>query len=358
MQFALIRLPICASCKRKFVVCPFVDEKTICKRTKGTYRTKRTCPPWWYLNIDVAHDGEMFMFKRDEENMIWRPTYTSYVEPAVLYSNQSCPRSFGTYIQTRDEVFWDQQRDVVIVFWSCWILVIYLNPRILHATPAPQQLWTVQCTLYTEHCIKFWDPSFEWAEDIKPKISTSTASLCWSKNTSSLVQTVELLLWQSELSLWAVVQRTAGTKSWAGLCCSQSYPCGLWYSVQQVQKSELASVCSQSYPPVVAVCSNVDSPQQSRRRYNVIYQSGAPRWHAVTCTLLPIPVRSSTNLSCPADDCWQPLCGPTSKINNPDCGMHSYLPLIYFVRANLRLEHFSSCSQLQKNVVAYSEPIG
>ncbi len=34
----------------------------------------------------------------------------------------------------------------------------------------PQQLWTVQCTLYTEHCDKFWDSSFKLAEYAKPKI--------------------------------------------------------------------------------------------------------------------------------------------------------------------------------------------
>ncbi len=34
----------------------------------------------------------------------------------------------------------------------------------------PQQLWTVQCTLYSEHCVKFWDSSFELPEYIKLKI--------------------------------------------------------------------------------------------------------------------------------------------------------------------------------------------
>ncbi len=39
-------------------------------------------------------------------------------------------------------------------------------------SPPPQKktLCTVQCTLYTEHCIKSWDSSFELAENIKRKI--------------------------------------------------------------------------------------------------------------------------------------------------------------------------------------------
>ncbi len=36
--------------------------------------------------------------------------------------------------------------------------------------PPPQQLWTVQCTLHFEHCVKFCDSSIELAEYIKPKI--------------------------------------------------------------------------------------------------------------------------------------------------------------------------------------------
>ncbi len=42
-QFSLIPVPVFSSCKRKFVVCPFVyveiTQLSVCKRTK------RTCPP-------------------------------------------------------------------------------------------------------------------------------------------------------------------------------------------------------------------------------------------------------------------------------------------------------------------------
>ncbi len=40
----------------------------------------------------------------------------------------------------------------------------------LTRNPCFQQQWTVQGSLHTEHCVKFWDSSFEQAEYIKPKI--------------------------------------------------------------------------------------------------------------------------------------------------------------------------------------------
>ncbi len=50
----------------------------------------------------------------------------------------------------RDDVCWDQQGDVVIVFWACCILPIWgYSPRICHATPAPQGSCTLYSTLNT-----------------------------------------------------------------------------------------------------------------------------------------------------------------------------------------------------------------
>ncbi len=42
---------------------------------------------------------------------------------------------------------------------------------VTHALPPPpQQLCSVQCALYTDHCVKFWGSSSELAEYMKPKI--------------------------------------------------------------------------------------------------------------------------------------------------------------------------------------------
>jgi hypothetical protein len=45
-----------------------------------------------------------------------------------------------------------------------------LESQNLTRNPSPQQLWNEQCTLYTEHCVQFWDSCFEQAEYIKLKI--------------------------------------------------------------------------------------------------------------------------------------------------------------------------------------------
>ncbi len=81
---------------------------------------------------------------------------------------------------------------------------------------------------------------------------------------------------------------------------------------------------SQSYPPVT-VYSNADSPQQRRRRYNVIYQSGAdPRW------LRSTPPYPCTLVSTKHD--------PDNVICTPHLQLCNFMPIFHFI-GNLNLSH-------------------
>ncbi len=81
----------------------------------------------------------------------------------------------------RDGIWLDHQRDVVIVFWICCILLIWhYFFRLWHATASRAAV---------VNCINFETQASNW--QTHQVQNTTTASLCWSNNISFLPVNIE-----------------------------------------------------------------------------------------------------------------------------------------------------------------------
>jgi hypothetical protein len=82
----------------------------------------------------------------------------------------------------RERVLSDLQKDVNIVFWACCILPIWgWSPRFWHASVLPRSCTSVQYTASVLR-LRLRTGRTHYAQH------TTTTSLCWSSNISSLVE--------------------------------------------------------------------------------------------------------------------------------------------------------------------------
>jgi hypothetical protein len=89
-----------------------------------------------------------------------------------------CSHNFFSAVRTEMR-YCEISKEMLSLYFglAVFCLLVAIESQNLACSPSPEQLWNVQCTLSTEHGVKYWDSNFELAEYIKHKIKPTT-SLC------------------------------------------------------------------------------------------------------------------------------------------------------------------------------------
>jgi hypothetical protein len=83
---------------------------------------------------------------------------------SLLHCQNTATYSGGLLSEIR---YCEISKEMSSLYFGLAVLCLF-EARVLEVDKQP--LPPIKCTLYTEHCVKFWDSSFKLADYIKPKI--------------------------------------------------------------------------------------------------------------------------------------------------------------------------------------------